>query len=174
MENITDIAKSQILEKVKEISKVHPEGEKFFDALDKEIIETATPEILRAIFELVPENHYIVLSGGFGKKIAEGIDNGSLPQISYHLYKGGIRSGGEVKFLRGRAFPGQRYTEAIFLDDSIYGGKTFYILKEQYEKVGKKLDFCGVIYDGCPVKKPYVSSVFRYYDHFQAKPNYEF
>lgn len=166
-------AKSEILEKVHQIQKIHPGGEAFFDALDKEIIETASDEMMLALFSLVPKNHFLVLSGGFGRTLAEKIDNGTLPRLPYHLYNGGIRSGKKPEIIR-KSESGKLLTDAIFLDDSIYGGATYYALKEVYSHSTQRLKSCAVIYDGCPVVKSDIKSVFRYYDHFSATPNYKF
>jgi hypothetical protein len=166
-------AEKEILEKVHEISKTHPGGEEFFDKLDGEIIGNASPTVLAALFELVPSNHSLVLSGGFGKRVAQGIDSGELPRISYVLFKGGIRSGGKPEVIRGRRMPGKFSKDAIFLDDSIYGGATYEALKEATKGL-VSLRKCAVIYDGCPVKKTEITSVFRYYDHFKATPNFKF
>jgi hypothetical protein len=167
-------AKAEILEKVHQIQKVHPSGEAFFDALDKEIIETASVEMMLALFSLVPKNHFLVLSGGFGKIIAEKIDKGELPQLPYYLYNGGIRSGKAPELIGRKLIPAMQYTQGIFLDDSIYGGATYYKLKETFDKTSLSLKKCAVIYDGCPIVKDYIKSVFRYYDHFNATPNYKF
>jgi hypothetical protein len=168
MDNVT----REILDKVKEVLKQHPSGEKFFDALDGEIIGNASNEVLEALFKTVPDGHFMVLSGGFGKRVAKGIDNGEFPKMPYILFRGGIRSGAKPCIIRSkRILPS--HTEGIFLDDSIYGGATYYAIQKVF--TGRmKLNKCSVIYDGCPIKKDYVVSLFRYYDHFSATPNYKF
>lgn len=169
----TKTAQSEILDKVHEIKKTIPGGEAFFDALDREIIDTASTTMIEALFALVPKNHFLVLSGGFGKKIASGIEAGTLPQLPYYLYNGGIRSGKTPEMIGRKHFIGKNYKDGIFIDDSIYGGATYEVLKTRFMGI-QKLGKCAVIYDGCPIKKAEISAVFRYYDHFKAKPNYKF
>ena len=166
MKAITNI----LLEKVKDISSRASGGEKFFDLLDAEIIETATPEMIIQLFKLVKNNHFLILSGGFGKKLADGIDKGEYPKYSYLLYKGGIRSGSEPYLIKASRVNPRTERFATFLDDSIYGGATYRKLQE----VHKELRNCAVIYDGCPIKHSDIQSLFRYYDHFKAKPNFDF
>jgi hypothetical protein len=166
-------AESEIMAKVQEVLKTHPGGEKFFDALDGEIIGKASPIVMTALFDKVPKGNFIVLSGGFGRRVAEGIDKGELPKISYFLFQGGIRSGNQPRLIKARKFLGKMDAEGIFLDDSIYGGATYEAIKKVFN--GKqKLTKCAVIYDGCPVQKDEVLSIFRYYDHFKATPNFKF
>ena len=169
-----------ILAQVKKVLETHPGGVEFFDKLDGEIVGNASLEIIQALFEKIPPKHFIVLSGGFGKKIASQIDNGELPRYPYVLFKGGIRSGGNVEMIKSYSMPGwSKKTngewEGIFLDDSIYGGATYYMIQTWMDNwPDGKLTKCAVIYDGCPRKKSYVASLFRYYDHFDATPNHKF
>ena len=178
--NLLDKAKEEILRKVEKISEIHPSGEKFFDALDEELNADSSVEIFRALITMIPENAGIVLSGGFGKQFSALMMVGLLEKREFILFKGGIRKGGvpEILIESDDFF---KKDEAIFLDDSIYGGKTFEILQHFMEtySLGKKGDFmkfteCYVIYDGCPIKKANVHSIFRYYDFFQATPNFKF
>ncbi len=166
-------AQNEILEKVKEIKKTIPGGEAFFDALDKEIIETVSIETIHVLFSLVPKDHFIVLSGGFGKIIASKIESGELPHLPYYLFNGGIRSGKKPEMIGRKHVLGKNYTRGIFLDDSIYGGATYEAIKGAFTGI-QKLSRCAVIYDGCPVHKDEIKSIFRYYDHFKSTPNYKF
>lgn len=156
----------QILRKVRKVSKIHPGGEKFFDALDQEIIDNASDEVIEALLSHVPNKYFVVLSGGFGKKMAEKIDSGKISYTPYILFKGGIRSGGSPEIIRKTSLYGKR---AIFLDDSIYGGATYLTIKKFLTKEMKiTIEKCAVIYDGCPIKKDDVVSLFRYYDHYKT------
>lgn len=163
----------KILKEVHEISLKYPEGENFFNELDDVIANRLGPEVILPLFKRVPKNHFVVLSGGFGKRVARGIDIGEFPQVPYYLFQGGIRSGKSPMFIQGRVFGGEP-KNGIFLDDSIYGGATYKALQKYFQKGKLKLEKCLVIYDGCPVKKSDVGSLFRYYDHFEVIPNFEF
>ncbi len=164
----------EILQKVKAVLAEHPEGEKFFDKLDGEIIRDASPKIIRALFDLVPENYFLVLSGEFGKKVADGINRGDFPDIPYHLFNGGIRKGNKPDLIRSSNNWPIDFHRGIFLDDSIYGGATYYALVDYFKDKYQTLERAAIIYDGCPIKKPYIASLFRYYDHFDSTPNYKF
>jgi hypothetical protein len=178
--NLLDKAKAEILQKVERISEIHPSGEKFFDALDEELNADSSVDIFKALITMIPEDAGIVLSGGFGKQFSALMLDGQLEKREFILFKGGIRSGGDLQILmESQDF--FKKDEAIFLDDSIYGGRTFELLQyfmETYSIVRKgylmKFTECYVIYDGCPIKKANVHSIFRYYDFFQATPNFKF
>lgn len=160
--NVTE----EILEKVKEIMQIHEGGEKFFDTLDGELIKKASPTIFNALFDMVPTGYTVVLSGGFGKKVVEGIKSGEFPDFPYILFEGGIRSGDRVKLLDEK----NSTSDMIFLDDSIYGGATYEAIKSTLGQ----LNTCAVIYDGCPIVKDEIKSLFRYYDHFESTPKHQF
>lgn len=167
-------AELEILEIAKRVSETYPEGEKFFDHLDEELQNNASERVLNELFARVPPDNLVILSGGFGKKLAEGIDNGTYPKFSYILYKGGIRSGAEPEILKTRVFPTPiSEVKAVFLDDSIYGGATYRKIQEHLKPSVPSMR-CLVIYDGCPVVRGDISAIFRYYDHFEAKPNFTF
>lgn len=184
--NLLDKAKAEILQRVEEISKLHPSGEKFFDALDESLNDSSSLDIFKALVSMIPDNVGIVLSGGFGKQFVALMEDEKLEKREFILFKGGIRKGGGPEILK-ESVDFFHKDEAIFLDDSIYGGKTFEILQYfmetysigKYCSLGKKgfaIKFteCFVIYDGCPIKKTNVHSIFRYYDFFQATPNFKF
>lgn len=165
----------EILDKVKAALEKFPEGEKFFDELDGQIIGNCSKNVILSLISKIPPNSFLTLSGGFGKKIADQIDNNELNFIPYILFKGGIRKGGTPEIIRFTGIPSDQ--DSVFLDDSIYGGKTFRDLQkfaENNDIVKFKLPLCIVIYDGCPIVKDDVKSLFRYYDHFSATPNYDF
>jgi hypothetical protein len=166
-------ATAAILEMVNEIKKTAPKGEAFFDALDECLSSTTNRWLITSAINAVPKSHTLILSGGFGKTVAELIDAGWLEKREYVLFAGGVRSGKGPVILRKTSKIGKR---ATFIDDSIYGGATYYIIRD-FIKAGGELPIptkCFVIYDGCPVTKPYVKSLFRYYDFFQATPNFKF
>jgi len=167
-------AKQEILKLVKEISKTSPSGEQFFDELDERIKSSENKWILFEGVRSIPKSHTLILSGGMGDRVARGIDLGDLPSYSYILFKGGIRKSGKVEIVKTS---GQMTNDATFFDDSIYGGLTFFKIKGWLKETKGKYPVpnkCFVIYDGCPEKRDFVDSLFRYYDFFKATPNYKF
>jgi len=165
-------AKEEILTAVTEISKTYPGGEAFFDHMDNYLINQASPLVYKTLFTIVG-NRTLVLSGGFGKRIADGIDSGEFPKRPYHLFKGGIRSGASPQLIRSRA---NFNSEAIFMDDTIYGGATYFKIKDFINALAGKdyLTSCLAVYDGAPIKRDEVESIFRYYDYNQVRSNFNF
>ena len=166
-------ATNEILRMVNEITKYAPEGEAFFDALDEQLSSTSNRWLITDAINLAPKTHTLILSGGFGKTVSDLIDAGWLPKRNYVLFKGGVRKGGTPIIIRQSK---QLDKRATFIDDSIYGGATYYTIRDYIKKetsipVPSK---CIAIYDGCPVSRKEVKSLFRYYDFFQAKPNFNF
>jgi hypothetical protein len=166
-------ATEEILRITTEVSKIAPSGEKFFDELDERLSSTNNRWLITAALSKVPKTHTLILSGGFGKTVAELIDSGWLGKRNYVLFKGGVRKGGTPIIISRTKDIG---TKSTFLDDSIYGGATYYIIKEFIQKnttipTPKK---CIAIYDGCPKTRKDVDSLFRYYDFFKATPNFSF
>ena len=128
--------------------------------------------MLEHLLSSVPNKHFVVLSGGFGRMVAGKIDAGEISYKPYILFKGGIRSGNAPEIIRKTTLHGNR---SLFIDDSIYGGGTYYAIRDFLRKNMKiEMTGCLAVYDGCPIKKDYVKSLFRYYDHYKATPNYQF
>jgi hypothetical protein len=166
-------ATAEILKLVKEIEKTNPSGEQFFDALDEQLKDVKKRWLITAALRKITKGHTLILSGGFGSKIAYGIDEGYLPDFPYVLFKGGVRKQGGVEILK---ISGEITKKSTFFDDSIYGGATFFIIRD-WLKDGSGLPTpqkCFVIYDGCPENRPAIRSLFRYYDFFQVTPNFQF
>ena len=164
--------KKQILEKVKRISGNYSGGEKFFDKLDEELVNESSVDLLTHLLSYVSNKKIAILSGKFGYMIADKINKGLLPHIPYILFKGGIRSGNSPEIIRKTSFYSKR---AIFIDDSIYGGATYQTIKKFIKKESNIIiEKCVVIYDGCPIIKPDIKSIFRYYDYFESKPSFKF
>jgi hypothetical protein len=167
-------AQKELLSAVNDITAIYPEGESFFDALDNFIINMASPAIYAELFSMT-ENKPLILSGGFGKRVAAGIDSGEFPNVPYILFKGGLRKGNEPEIIGIKCPIGVDAKNCVFIDDTIYGGNTYYKIKEFLLKRGVNILKCVAIYDGCPVEREDVSSIFRYYNYFKnVKPNFEF
>lgn len=160
-----------ILDAVHDIVKKHPGGEPFFDALDDFLANKMPMDAYDKIVRMAGTEATLVMSGGFGVKMMELIDSGQLSCDSYMLFKGGLRKSNNPEMLRQSSIISNN---VVFLDDTIYGGATYYKIKEYLRSTGVNMMRCIVFYDGCPVKKEYVDSMFRYYNHFNANPNFKF
>lgn len=146
-------------------------GEVFFDKMD-EFIRYAPVSLYSHALDKFPADVTLLISGGFGKTVAEFIDCGKLTKRPYILFEGGIRKSGKIEVIRSF---GEFTDDVIFFDDTIYGGRTFYAIKDYVkDEYGLSADRCFVFYDGAPQKRDYVDSFFRYYDHYQAVPNFQF
>lgn len=167
-------ATQEILKMVRSISKKTPGGEAFFDALDEKLSSTKNKWLIGDLISKVPKGASLVLSGGFGLTVSTMMMKGDLSHIPYVVFAGGVRSGKEPTVIcETKGFDdGGKF---FFLDDSIYGGATYYKIKDHLKSSrGIEVECCWVIYDGCPVVREDVKSLFRYYDFFKKKPNYTF
>lgn len=54
----------------------------------------------------------------------------------------------------------------IFIDDSYFSGKTYFAIKKEIERLGGRVSYACVVYDGSHEKLPFVHSLYRYYDHY--------
>jgi len=172
------VAIHEIKDAVDRIAVTHPEGEAFFDELDEYIKHLATTAVYESLFAKA-DAQVIVLSGGFGRCVADRIDAGTLPKIPYILFNGGMRKGNEPEILRDHFPVRDHKVKAVFLDDTIYGGMTFKLIQDYLNTKYQWhehiiIDSAVVVYDGCPIKKDHVDSIFRYYDFYSATPNYDF
>lgn len=148
-------------------------GAEFFDKMDEWLSSEEASDIWPSLISLIPEHIGIVLTGGSGKKIVEKFGNTVLKNRHWTLFAGGVRRGAAPKVLA--SYSGDTFVyDNFMIDDSIYGGKTFKDIKQFMEDKGSKLSSCYVVYDGCPEKRDWVFSLFRYYDFFQPEPNFKF
>lgn len=167
-------AQKEIMDAVNDISAIYPEGEPFFDELDNFLINVASPKIYSALFELTG-NKPLILTGGFGKRIAAGIDSGEFPNNPYILFKGGLRKGNEPEVIKFSIDTLEDRAKYVMIDDTIYAGTTYRKIKDFLKEHDITVNSCIAMYDGCPIKKDDVQSLFRYYDFFKdVKPNFQF
>lgn len=172
------VAIHEIKDAVDRIALQHPEGEPFFDALDEYIKTIATDVVYESLFSKA-DTQVLILTGGFGKVVADRIDAGTLPKYKYILFKGGLRKGNSPEILRDHFSLRNKKITAVFVDDTIYGGITFKLIREylhtEYQwKNYIELNRAVVVYDGRPEKRDDVDSIFRYYDYYSATPNFDF
>ena len=162
-----------IVDKTIELQDAGYTGAEFFDKMDEWLSSEEASEIWPSLLSLIPDHIGIVLTGGSGRKIVEKYRNTLLKNRHWTLFAGGIRNGAAPKILD--SYSGDTFVYDNFMvDDSIYGGKTFLDIKKYMEERGGKLSACYVVYDGSPVKRDWIFSIFRYYDFFKVEPNFKF
>ena len=152
---------------IKKMLSDHEGGEKFFDNLDENLRDKTFLDIL---IKFIKETYLsktnivinlVVVSGKFGRFFINrlGSTKGNIVIVN-----GGLRIGEEIDNLSYLDLKG---TNAIFIDDSFYSGKTRDIIKKELELRGSSLHETFVIYDGSKEKDDHVHSLYRYYDSYK-------
>ena len=140
-------------------------GESFFDALDYEIRNNEA--LIELLINLIKDEKYdyIVVSGHFGSVFKTYCKNtNKLDYTSIIKVNGGLRIGKELEDFYNHY--DIKNKNIVFLDDTYYSGTT------KNKIVNSLLDnnanYIGtyVIYDGSKLKSDDVTSMYRYYDHF--------
>jgi hypothetical protein len=137
-------------------------GEPFFDALDDIICNDSN--ILERVYNLIkdPHRYTFVLTGTFGEKFVQLLNQTSKPYNGYLLFPGGMRSGVQqpIKYHLLKD-PNLWVRKVCFVDDSFYSGTTRTTCLQRLS-VPKDID-TFVAYDGSLAKEPFVKSLFRYH-----------
>ena len=132
-------------------------GEIFFDELDK-----AVKYDKKMLEELITR---VKLKYPGRKLIASGEIGLCLHNFGIHvdlIVQGGLRNNKEPLDLSKFTKAGESY---VFIDDSYFSGRTYFVVKEALAKVCCNLVGTYVIYDGCYEKRDDVHSIYRYYDY---------
>lgn len=157
---------NKLFQKVNELLEKYIGGEIFFNELDgavkfNEEILTQLLTIANAIKNNYPNPQDIltIASGEIGLSL----HNLGIP-VDF-LVKGGLRHNPNDINLTPFAdkIKNKRF---IFIDDSYFSGKTLQVIKEEIEKLGGKVIFSVVAYDGSRKQEESVYSLYRYYDHY--------
>ena len=148
--------------KVNELLEKFVGGEIFFDQLDDSI--RASKEILAMLDHDVniryPHGKYrYVVTGKTG--------------ISYFNYgfttdlivPGGLRKSNTRLDLSEYVKSGESY---VLIDDSYCRGRTEAVIRKALSECGASLAGTLVFYDGCIEKRPWVTSMYRYYDNYDV------
>ena len=158
--------KKKILQIVEKVLLTHERGEEFFSEMDRILAFELNVELFSELRKMVPKGYGIVLSGKFGKQFAQAINEHKLEFCPYLLVEGGIRSGASVKLIGAYGNLQKNY---VFIDDSIFSGTTYNVIKHWIETYyGSTVVKCVVAYDGWPEKRNDVESIFRWYDEVNA------
>jgi hypothetical protein len=136
-------------------------GEEYFDNLDAEIRKEENKDIIIELFKGL-ENKSVIVSGKFGSHVLEMYKKGEVKCSGFMFVNGGLRYG---KVARA-SVRGIFQSEAVFIDDSFYKGRTRDRINEFLTtKVGykSKVVETRVVYDGSIDKDWSVGSFFRYH-----------
>lgn len=148
----------KVFDKVNTCLEKYIGGEVFFDELDKMVKfdKEVLVEFIDTTKAQFKEIHTIA-SGEFGLCLH---NYGLAVDL---LVQGGLRKGNQICDLSQFIKKGERY---LFLDDSYFSGKTAQVVKEEIERCGGQFIGCHVIYDGSQQPIHQVTSIYRYYDHY--------
>lgn len=151
---------NKMFETVNRLLEQYIGGQIFFSELDRAVKFDA--DILWMLDEMAKENF------GDCKTIASGEIALAMHNLGVwvdFIVPGGLRfEPGKINLLPFKnQIEGQNF---VFLDDSYFSGKTAMVVKEEIEKCGGHFLGSAVAYDGSKVKEDNVSSLYRYYDHY--------
>jgi len=153
---------SQIDNIVKEMLRKHHGGRKFFDSLDDTIRNDES--LINNLMNIVPKDKNIVVSGRFGRVFSNYFStNYPKEQRKVIAVKGGLRKEDLVDDLSYLDLKGEDF---VFLDDSLYSGKTRDKIREELQKQGADISLTCVVYDGSKEKDSRVLSLYRYYENY--------
>lgn len=151
--------------KVNELLEKFVGGEIFFDQLDDSI--RTSKEILAMLDHDVkisyPHKWYkYVVTGKTG-----------LAYFNYGftvdlIVPGGLRKSNTELDLSEYVKAGENY---VLIDDSYFMGRTEAVIRKALNKYGASLAGTRVFYDGCIEKRPWVTSMYRYYDNYDVLGN---
>lgn len=144
---------------VKQMIETHDGGEKFFDNLDEEIRRDI--DIIDNIIDMIPDfkNKNIIVSGSFGRVFFDYIKLISLYPNRIVWVNGGLRKGEDINV----DLQNYKNREFIFIDDSLYSGKTRDKIDSELYKYSSYISSTYVAYDGSKNKDETVFSLYRYY-----------
>ena len=145
----------------------HGGGAPYFDRLDSSIGQE--PDILEAmaltVRRLYPRRVGLIVSGGFGQ-VWESWARSREPQLRPAvLLPGGLRHKPlpEYGSIRQYQFRMQGIHEFVFLDDSLYAGRTMDWVRTLVLMQGKTFGGAVVAYDGSNYKHRNVHALHRYF-----------
>lgn len=157
---------NKMFQKVNELLEKYIGGQIFFSELDNAV--KFDEEILTQLLTKAnaiksaypnPQDILTIASGEIGLSL----HNLGIP-VDF-LVKGGLRH--NPNDINLKPFADKIKNKSfIFINDSYFSGKTLQVVKEEIERLGGKVIFSMVAYDGSRVKDNFVYSLYRYYDHY--------
>lgn len=151
--------------KVNELLERFVGGEIFFDQLDDSI--RASKEILAMLDHDVniryPRGKYRYVVTG-----KTGIAYFNYGFTADLIVPGGLRKSNTRLDLSEYVKSGENY---VLIDDSYFMGRTEAVIRKALSECGASLAGTLVFYDGCIEKRPWVTSMYRYYDNYDVLGN---
>ena len=148
---------------VKELIQQYGGGKEFFDALDDRI-KTVNNEDLTLSLVRGCEDKWLVSTGGFGDKLHKLYEEGKIKCRGVLVFNGKIMTKDKgVTYYYPSDFDIED-REFVFVDDSLFSGKTFRVIEDFLKKHNSTIEYISVIYDGSKEKSPKIHSLYRYYD----------
>lgn len=151
--------------KVNELLEKFVGGEIFFDQLDDSI--RTSKEILAMLEHDVkltyPHDKYKYVVTG-----KTGIAYFNYGFTTDLIVPGGLRKSNTKLDLSEYVKPGDKY---VLIDDSYFMGRTEAVIRKALKECGADLVGTSVFYDGCIEERPWVTSMYRYYDNYDILGN---
>lgn len=147
---------------VDEMLKKYGGGRQFFDALDDAIKDITSIDMIIALVK-GNSNEYIVSTGEFGDILHRLYLKGKIDCKGVVVFNGKINTldlGATHFYPEGFDISDKKF---IFVDDSLFSGKTYKRIEEFLNKHNSQIREINVIYDGSREKSEKIKSFFRYY-----------
>lgn len=160
--NTLDLLKQKMLSIVNQCLRKHGGGESYFDELDGLIKQDSELMLSYLQYAVNVEGiKNIVISGEIGQIISKLISEKNISlNANLILINGGLRKG---KIAYGKNIPVAQDFKAIFLDDSLYSGKTARAVENFIRNYNGTIVKKYVFYDGCRDRHDDVVSLYQYY-----------
>ena len=84
------------------------------------------------------------------------------------IVPGGLRKSNTRLDLSEYVKAGENY---VLIDDSYFMGRTEAVIRKALSECGASLAGTLVFYDGCIEKRPWITSMYRYYDNYDVLGN---
>ena len=151
--------------KVNELLEKFVGGDIFFDQLDDSI--RASKEILAML------DHDVNIRYPHGKYRYVVTGKTGIAYFNYGfttdlIVPGGLRKSNTRLDLSEYVKSGENY---VLIDDSYFMGRTEAVIRKALSECGASLAGTLVFYDGCIEKRPWVTSMYRYYDNYDVLGN---
>ena len=138
-------------------------GDRYFHAMDDYI--KFDPDILKELLNRVPNHNTLILSGEFGNQMTKYIHEHGYKH-GYVYLTGSPRKYGAVRVSEIRITQNNIHGVGIFIDDTIFSGRTYYYCKGYVEaSLNIHVSKAIIAYDGSKHKLNNVESLYRYYDY---------